>query len=980
MPEASSLYFGPYRLMGPQGPLLIGTRRLDLKPKALGVLWELVRQAGEIVTKDALHERLWPTTVVGEDALAFQIQALRRVLEDDAKQPRYIETCHRVGYTFIAQVTPERRQTARRLEDVASRITTDTLPPSPTFVGRDAPLAQLDRHYAKALRGERQLVLINGEAGIGKTSLVQSFLSRLPHAPNLGYGQCVEQHGAGEGYRPVLEALASLCRQPQGAQVVDVLQQTAPTWLMQLPALLSPDDVKLLQARVAGAPRERMLREIADALEAISTEMPLILVLEDLHWSDPSTIEMLALVARRTAPARLLILGTYRPADVSFTNHPLKAMKQELVARAQAGEIPLGNLPPADVQTYLARRFPETGDEAALSAFVYQRTEGHPLFMVQMADYLAADQAPEKGASAAKDRLEAAIPQGLRELIEVQLGRLDERERRVLEIASVPGAEFAVASIAAAVQMPEEEAETCFEQLARHGQFIEGRGLAAWPDGTVSGRYGFRHALYRDVLYSRMSARQRAQAHRAIGSCEERAYVERAVEIAAELAVHFERGQDPARAVHYSHAAGERALQRSANAEATAHFTKALDLLATLPATAERAKRELRLQVSLSFCLTMTKGYSAPDAERVNARAYALCEQMEETPAISSALFRIGRFHLVRGEIRTARAIGDRLLRIARHAESPTLLSQAHTAASFEYFSLGDFAAAQEHAEQSIVLDDPRRYQGSANVSVDDSSAVSQCVRAFALQIRGYPDQARLGLHKGATLARGFGVPFATGGTLLSTADLHLMRRESRAVQETAEALIAYAVREGFPYYVARATMLRGWALADQGQAEAGIAEIRTGLGMFEVAGARQWIPCCLGLLAEAYGRAGNAEQGLRVLAEALEIAGKTSERQYEAELHRIKGELSLQEPLTNCAQAEACFQMAITIARRQEAKIYELRAALSLARSSTQRSKRAAARKALSDVTAWFTEGFDTQDLVAAKALLAETATERSV
>jgi DNA-binding winged helix-turn-helix (wHTH) protein/predicted ATPase len=981
MPEASSLYFGPYRLMGPQGPFFRGNQRLDLKPKALGVLWELARQAGDIVTKDALHEKLWPTTVVGEDALAFQIQALRRALQDDAKQPRYIETCHRVGYVFIAPVTTERRHIVRRLDDVAAHVTTDAPLPAPTFVGRDAPLAQLDQHYARALRGERQVVLVSGEAGIGKTTLVQSFLGRLSGAPSIGQGQCVEQHGAGEGYLPVLEALASLCRGPQGTPIVDALLQTAPTWLMQLPSLLSQDDIKVLQPRVAGAPRERMLREIADALEAISSEMPLILVLEDLHWSDPSTIEMLALMARRSAAARLLILGTYRPSDVSFTSHPLKAMKQELVARAQASEITLGNLPPADVQTYLARRFPETRDETALSAFVYQRTEGHPLFMVQMADYFAAEQTPDKGAAAAKALLEAAIPQGLRELIEVQLGRLGEQERRVLEIASVPGAEFAVASIAAALQTQAEEAETCCEHLARHGQFIEGRGLAAWPDGTVSGRYGFRHALYRDVLYARMSARQRAQAHRAIGSCEERGYGERAVEIAAELSVHFERGQDPARAVHYSHSAGERALQRSANAEAMAHFTKALDLLATLPATTERAERELRLQVSLSLCLTMTKGYSAPDAERVNARAYALCEQMEETPEISSALFRIGRFHLVRGEFHTARAISDRLLRIARGSESPSLLSQAHTAASFEYFSLGDFAAAQEHAEQSVVLDDPRRYQ-TGTVSVDDSSAVSQCLRAFALQIRGYPDQARAGLMKGVALARGFGVPFATGGALLSTTDLYLMRRESRAAQESAEALLAHAIREGFPYYVARATMLRGWALADQGQAEAGIAEIRKGLEMFELAGARQWTPCCLGLMAESYGRAGKAEQGLRVLADALEIVDKTSERQYEAELHRIKGELTLQASSVNRAEAEACFQMAITVARRQEAKTYELRAALSLLRSSTQRNRRAIARQSLSDVTAWFTEGLDTPDLVGAKALLAETAaaTERSV
>ena len=729
-----------------------------------------------------------------------------------------------------------------------------------------------------------------------------------------------------------------------------------------------------------------MLREIADALQTLAAERPLILVLEDLHWSDPSTIEMLALLARRREPARLLVLGTYRPADLVGSAHPLKAAKRELVAREQAAEIVLGNLAPGDVRTYVARRFPEVGEESRLSAFVYRRTEGHPLFMAQVTDYLAQQGAQTEIAPGAPEAPETVVPHGLRELIEVQIGRLTDAERQVLEVASVAGVEFTVASVSAAARTAAEETETCCEELARQGQFIEERGLATWPDGTVSGRYGFRHALYQDVLYGRLSTHRRARAHLAIGTREETGYGERSEEISAELAVHFERGQDHPRAVHHHLQAGERALKRSANAEAIAHFTKGLDLLRSLPDTLERARYELRLQVGSSLALTMTKGYSAVEVERVSARALELCQQMEETPEISPALFRIARCYLVRGEIHTAREVGERLLRVARSAEDPALLSRAHTGAAFECFSLGDFSAAEAHAEQAIALHDRRRYGALGVVSVDDGVAVSLVVRAFALQVRGHPDQAEASLQEGMAAARDLSLPFALGGALLSAADLHLLRRESRAVREAADATIDLATREGFPYYVARATILRGWALADQGEVEAGIAEIRRGLAAYDAMGARLWLPCCLGLLAEALGKAGEIDEALTVSAEALETAIRTGEREYEAELHRLKGELtppeasaSRKSEMRSPQEAEECFHRAIAVARRQGAKSFELRASVSLARSWQRRGETKAAHRMLSETSGRFTEGFDSKEWLEAKALLSESTTDRS-
>jgi predicted ATPase len=294
--------------------------------------------------------------------------------------------------------------------------------------------------------------------------------------------------------------------------------------------------------------------------------------------------------------------------------------------------------------------------------------------------------------------------------------------------------------------------------------------------------------------------------------------------------------------------------------------------------------------------------------------------------------------------------------------------------------------AAQAHAEQAIAPYDLRRYRALGVVSADDGVGVSLVVRAFALQVRGHPDQAEAALQEGVAAARELSLPFALGGALLSTADLHLLRRESRAVREAADVTIDLAAREGFPYYVARATILRGWALADQGEVEAGITEIRRGLAAYDAMGARLWLPCCLGLLAEALGKAGEVDEALGVSAEALETAVRTGEREYEAELHRLRGELTLRKaPARRKSQAgsthaaEECFQQAITVARRQGAKSFELRAGVSLARSWQRRGETKAAHRMLSEISGRFTEGFETKDWLEAKALLSDSTTDRS-
>ena len=383
MQAEQALRFGPYRFDPQVGQLQRGTKTVKLTPKALALLRALITRAGQVVTKEELLQAGWPQTVVSEDALTACIQELRRALHDEARSPRYIETVHRRGFQFIGTVASSQQEEAnQKAKGIRQKIKVappspapSTQHPAPTLVGRDTELAQFHGWLEKALRGERQIVFVSGEAGIGKTTLIEAFLSEimgqgagngspaptdprpLTPVPWISSGQCIEHYGAGEAYLPVLEALGRLGRESDGERLIELLHQHAPTWLVQMPALLRETELEALQRKTAGATRERMLRELAEALEVIAAERPLILWLEDLHWSDYSTLDLLSVLARRREAARLLILGTYRPVEVLTRTHPLKAVKHELQLHGQCQELALDFLSEAAVAEYLAGRF-----------------------------------------------------------------------------------------------------------------------------------------------------------------------------------------------------------------------------------------------------------------------------------------------------------------------------------------------------------------------------------------------------------------------------------------------------------------------------------------------------------------------------------------------------------------------------------------------------------------------------------------------
>src|SRR5215813_795163 len=363
-------------------------------------------------------------------------------------------------------------------------------------------------------------------------------------------------------------------------------------WLVQMPTLMTPDDYEALQRNVQGAPRERMLREMAEAFESVTATQPLILVLEDLQWSDVSTLDLLAFLARRKEPARFLVIGTYRPVEMLSDGQLLKGITQELYAHRQATELALGVLSEADIETYLATRFGVWAQPAApiqnLARLLHHRTGGNPLFLVSLVHELIEHGVLMQTAAGWELKedpavMESTVPDTIRHLVARQSGRLSPEEQHALEAASIAGMAFSAASIAAALATDTAVVEHYCEQLAERQQFLTRLGVEAWPDGTLAARYSFLHALYQQLWHERVSPTQLQQFHHHIGQRKEQAYGARAPEIAAELAVHFEQGWNYRKAVHYLQHAGQNAMRRSAHQEAITHLTKGLALLMLLP-------------------------------------------------------------------------------------------------------------------------------------------------------------------------------------------------------------------------------------------------------------------------------------------------------------------------------------------------------------------------------------------------------------
>jgi DNA-binding winged helix-turn-helix (wHTH) protein/predicted ATPase len=920
----------PWRLDLEHERLWRGTEILHLRPKSFAVLRYLVAHPERLLSKDELVQAVWPNTAVSDGVLTVCMAELRKALGDTTQTPQYIETVPRRGYRWIGPLpTP-------MLSPSAAAASPPVALAAPSLaVGREAEGAQLHGWLAQARRGVRQVGFVTGEAGLGKTTLVDAFVAQVVDDPDLwlARGQCIEHYGAGEAYLPVLDALGQLGRGPGGERLVAALTQHAPTWLVQMPGLLSAAALEAVQRRVLGATRERMLRELAEALEALTAKQPLVLVLEDLHWSDTATLDLVGYLARRRVPARLLVLGTYRPVEVIVREHPLHALRLDLTLHRQCTELPLQLLTAADVAHYLAVRFGERACPAALAQALHRRTDGHPLFLVTVVDTLVRQGllqgvAGQWQVAGALKAVEGIMPEGLLQMIAQQFAALSAETQGVLEAASVAGMASPVAAVAAGVEAAEEAVEAACASLAQRGQFLQAHGVEVWPDGTLTARYGFRHILYQQVVYDRMPVMRRLRLHRQIGARLEVGYGAQTGERAAELAMHFDRGRLYARAVPYWRQAAEQALRRWAYPEAIGYLQHCLEGLQTLPDTRERAQQELEVQLALGQACSATRGPAAVAVEQAFTRAEELCRQVGEGPQRVAVLRGLRELYLGRGELAAAQALAEQSLSLAQQASDPVLLLEAHVMLGLCAFYAGDAAMVCTHVDWGLALDAPPRHPTHMLPSRRDLRITGLGHAAVALWVLGYPEQAMERIHAALERAQDLSHPWSTTLALLYAGIISLLCGDGQAVQRQAAMLIRLATEQELTLLIGQGLILQGWAVAVQGQAAEGLAQMQQGKTILQDAEQQQTQPFFLALLAGQYGQAGQTKEGLHVLLEALTISHTRGLRMWEAELHRLRGVLLHQATAPGSAptaapeaEAESCMRQALDLARRQGRK-----------------------------------------------------------
>ena len=972
------LRFGEYRLDSVQG-LSRGDDEVRVTPKSLAVLRVLAERAGQVVTKDELFRLVWAETAVSDTALTSCIQELRRAFEDDARKPRFIETVHRRGYRFLP-----RAATASRHETLQA-TTASTAAPEPLLVGRDDVVNQLLVACDASIRGVRQTVFVTGDAGVGKTAVVQALLARTSaRGVRFTLGQCVEHYGVGEPYQPLLEALTRLCRQPGGDEAIAAMEHHAPTWLAQLPGLLAPDRLEGLQRTTAGTTRERMLRELTGVLEAITARDPLVLWLDDLHWSDASTLDWIAAFSQRPEPARLMLIGTFRPSAISDRRQPLAVLTDALQVKGFSRDIALAGLSQPAVEEYVLRRYPALpGQEPALrrvARLVHRHTAGNSLFVVNVLSDLVARQvlrAEEDRWMPAGDVAAAdlGIPDDVRRVIERQLDRLDGRDRALLEVASIAGAAFSSAAVAEAAGGTMSDVESSLGALARQTQFIRETGVLEWPDGTIGTGFEFLHELYRDVLYRSVPSGRRADVHRVVGARQEAAYGSRAPEIAAELAMHFLSGHDGRRAVTYLHHAAENARRRSAFAEARAHFDRALAVLETQPADVERTEREMTLRIGLGAVVMATEGWGSAEAERTYERARALAQQLGDAPRLFPALWGLWLFYWGRGLLATARDISNDLMELAGRRNEPALVLQAHHAVWATAFSQGNLEETRVHAERGMELYEAASHAVmAATYGSHDAGVCAMQFNARALALAGRTGDAIHMSEAAISLARDLGHAFSEALARIFAAAVCQTVRDAPGARRHADAALAIAREQDFRLLSAWAATLAEWTTVEHGQPADAMRAIAGALTAIRASGSAQFLTHYLGLFAEACLENHQPAAGLEALDEALSVVRRTGERFYEAEIYRLKGELELARGDMPAAEAEVSFTKAIDVARSQGALLLALRASLSLARLYSRTNRRADTRRLVKAALEGVGDDPPTPDAAEAEAMLRST------
>ena len=954
-PNAVRARFDRFELDEANARLLRDGTPVALAPTPFGVLCALARQPGSLLTTNALLDEVWGHQFVTDSVLRTAISELRTALDDDARKPRFIETVSRRGYRFIAATS------AIVAAASPTAVPESRSPDTSSFIGRAEALSRLRANWDLACSGKRRIVWVAGEPGIGKTTLIEHFVGGLGDTL-CARGQCVEQYGSGEPYLPVLEALSELCR--TDGTLVSLLRSVAPTWLVQLPWLSSPEERDALRRELAGVAPDRMLREMGELMDRSGERRPLLLVTEDLHWSDRATIQLMDYVARRRGNARLMWLASFRLAEVVALDHPLNPLRRELRLHGLCDEIVLDPFSETEVAEYVAKRSPSIGGDEAFIRALHERTDGLPLFVASIADEMSA-RASEGGSRIAPEQVaKIGVPENLAAIIEHYIAKLENDTRTLLSAAAVCGVQFRIGTVAAAL---EREAawvgDTC-DTLAREQLWL----VAAHADESSEAElpYSFRHALFRQVLYERTPPSVRADLHGKVGAALARERTAGAPVAPAELATHFERGGETLAAVRYYAESAEAALARFSGQECVRIAEHASRLLERALDGPERD--ELRITVATLHGLAATRALGAgSEAKSALQRAYCLIANVPQHPMRERLLHGFGWMLCLRAEYDEALVVADRAEALGSAASDPLLLITACTVHGDVDQLQGRSAAARTWLERGLALTE-RLDVGPGQFLVDPQVALLGLLTNPLVHL-GFVEQARACVQRAYARARDRGWPMARLVATWHSALLEVRLGNAERVGELGDEMQALVEEFELAHGRTGSQLFRGWAQARRGEAREGYDQIRRAydenvrLGM--LAGATEM----LGYATEALILAGDLDAAQKQLDEALLVADRLGERVYLTQLYLLHAAIA-RGGRDERADAERSVRRAVAEARAQEAPWLEL---LALVELCGHTGATADDRGKLATLADQLTDARDTSAVAQARGLLAK-------
>jgi predicted ATPase/class 3 adenylate cyclase len=878
--------------------------------------------------------------------------------------------CRSLGaHTLKGVAAPIELYSVLEESDIQSRFDQAVATGLTPFVSREAEVAHLVELWERARDGAGNVVLLSGEAGIGKSRLLRVLKEGTTGEAVTDLEARCSPYYQGSALHPIIGFFQHLLQFQRDdsaetrlatlERVLDnfgfPLSETVPLFaaLLSFPAGHRYQPLAMTPQRQKQKTFEAMVAWLLKAAERRPTRV----VVEDIHWADPSTLEFLGLLIDQVSQARLFVALVFRsefllpwrsqPHVTTVTLGRLSSAATERMIDSIAGG---KKLPPDLIQE------------------IVKKTEGVPLFVEELTRMVL-----ESGMLRERDDhyeltspvFSLAIPSTLYESLMARLDRLG-NAKEVAQLGAAIGKEFSYELLRAISPIDETKLSGALNRLV-DAELLEQHLL---PSET---NYSFRHALIRDAAYESLLRTKRRHYHRKIAEVLQARFGE-TVEPEL-LASHLTEAGMIEEAIPCWQRAGQRALERSANQEAIRHLTKGLEFLSGLPETPPHLQEELLLRVTLGAAVMVAKGFGSLEAQSVYARARELCQQVSGSPLVFSVFWALWVFHAARGEHGEAREAGEECLRLAQEARDPALLLEAHHALGVSLQLLGEFVQSLEHLEQSIAIYDPRQHAALAYVSGQDPGVAGLVHQAWALWFLGYPDQSRKRIHEALTRARELPHPVTKAAAANFASWVYQLLRDPQAAREHAEEAVSVstALVGGSDMWKAMGVIGQGWALTEQGLPDDGIVRLHAGLTALRSTGARVLLPYFLALLAQAYARAGQVEEGLSILKESQVALDKGAERWFQAELHRLKGELILRRPGPRPDErgAEECFRQALAIAREQRAKSLELRAAMSLSRLCHRLGKNSEAHRTLADVYDWFTEGFGTPDLQEARTLL---------